>query len=229
MFRLIEVGKGYPGVRALSDVSLTIQPGETVALIGPSGSGKSTLLNLLARVLLPDAGRLEIDGRPSAELRPGAELSSLVGIMAQRFDLVESLPVVHNVLAGRLGRWGLAKSLISLIIPQELPLARSALNRVGIPHKLYERTSHLSGGEQQRVALARLLVQRPRAVLADEPVASLDPARAEDLVAMLVSIAKEEGLTSSPACIRCRSPWATSPALSPCREGRLFFDRPASE
>lgn len=229
MFRLESVGKTYQATRALHAVSLTIRHGETVALVGPSGSGKTTLLNLLARVILPDHGRIFIDGRPVEKLRPGRDLARLVGIMAQHFDLVDSLPVVHNVLAGRLGQWGLVRSVVSLVVPQELSKAKSALERVGIPEKLYERTSRLSGGEQQRVALARLMVQDPRAILADEPVASLDPARAEDLIAMLTRIAAEEGQTlvaslhSVPLALRYFS------RVIALRHGELYFDRPADQ
>ncbi|MBI4497099.1 MAG: ATP-binding cassette domain-containing protein [Chloroflexi bacterium] len=227
MFALEGVSKVYGGLVALAPLSLTIAPGERVALMGPSGSGKTTLLNLLAAVIRPDTGRLSLAGQPGEALRPGRDLARLVGIMPQSFDLVPSLAVAHNVLAGRLGEWGFFRSLLSLVVPQELERARGALARVGIPEKLHERTSHLSGGEQQRVALARLLVQRPRAILADEPVAALDPARAEDLVAMLSRITQEEGQTlvaslhSVPLALRYFS------RIIALRRGRLVFDLPA--
>lgn len=118
-------------------------------------------------------------------------MARMVGLIHQQFDLVPHLAVVHNVLAGRLGYWSLPRSLLSLISPRELHLALEALQKVGLPHKLYERTSRLSGGEQQRVAIARLLVQSPQTILADEPVASLDPARAEDLMQLLLEIVRE--------------------------------------
>lgn len=233
MFALDRVSKTFGDarspVRALSNVSLRVDEAEIVALVGPSGSGKTTLLNLLARIHLPDEGTVTIDGRPSHTLKPGKELSSLVGIMAQRFDLVDSLPVIHNVLAGRLGQWSLARSLVSLVIPQESHLAVAALQRVGIGDKIYERTSHLSGGQQQRVALARLLVQRPRAILADEPVSSLDPARAEDLIAMLTQIAKEEGLTLVASLHSVSLAIKYFSRMIALREGTVFFDLPTSQ
>ncbi len=102
-----------------------------------------------------------------------------MGLVHQQYDLVPHLPVVHNVLAGRLGQWSLFRSLASLVWPQERHLAETALAQMGIGDKINERTSHLSGGEQQRVAIARLMVQSPKVVLADEPVASLDPALSE--------------------------------------------------
>lgn len=225
MFELVGATKRYGPIVALAPLSLTIAPGERVALMGPSGSGKTTLLYLMAGVIQPEEGRVAIAGRPTEMLRPGRDLARLVGVMAQGFDLVPSLAVVHNVLAGRLGEWGIGRSLLSLVFPRELPLAQAALNRVGIGTKLYERTARLSGGEQQRVALARLLVQRPRAILADEPVSSVDPARAEDLLTLLVGVAAAEGRTliasmhAVPLALRYFS------RVIALRHGHLVFDR----
>ncbi len=225
MFELVGATKRYGPLVALAPLSLTIAPGERVALMGPSGSGKTTLLYLMAGVIQPEEGRVAIVGRSTEMLRPGRDLARLVGVMAQGFDLVPSLAVVHNVLAGRLGEWGIGRSLLSLVFPRELPLAQAALNRVGIGTKLYERTARLSGGEQQRVALARLLVQRPRAILADEPVSSVDPARAEDLLTLLVGVAAEEGRTliasmhAVPLALRYFS------RVIALRHGHLVFDR----
>ena len=195
MFELAQVSKTYPGIVAVSPLSLEIARGERVALMGPSGSGKSTLLKLLSGSLRPTKGRLLISGTDSDLLRPGRDLSSLVGMMPQSLDLILSLSVVHNVTAGRLGQWSFVKSLVSLVSPREVDRVEQALERVGIGDKIYERTSHLSGGQQQRVALARLLVQQPQAILADEPVASVDPARAENLVALLTELTTENKQT----------------------------------
>ena len=195
MFRLEGVEKVYPTGVALAPLSLEIQAGERVALLGPSGSGKTTLLYLMAGVIRPDRGSVFIDGRPMASMGPGRDLASLVGIIHQQLDLVPYLSVVHNVLAGRLGQWSTFRSLVSLISPRERHLAMDALKSMGIPHKLYERTSRLSGGEQQRVAIARLLLQMPRAILADEPVASLDPARADDLMRVITGVVSESEKT----------------------------------
>ena len=174
---------------------MDVDKGESVCLIGPSGSGKTTLLHMLAGVVLPDCGSVRIEGRDIADVRRGRELSQIVGVIHQQFDLVPHLSVVHNVLAGRLGQWSLFRSLVSLVSPRERHLAESALARVGLSEKLYERTSRLSGGEQQRVAIARILVQNPRVIVADEPVSSLDPARAQDVLALLTGIAREDGKT----------------------------------
>ena len=192
---LDRVGKSYPGNVALEPLSLEVEEGERVAVLGPSGSGKTTLLHLIGCVIQPDYGSVVLYGKELATMRSGGELAGLVGMMYQQLDLVPQLLVVHNVLAGRLGHWSLWRSLASLVSVQERHLAESALERVGIPAKLNERTSHLSGGEQQRVAMARLLVQQSKVVVADEPVASLDPARAEDLMKLLTTIVSESNKT----------------------------------
>ena len=195
MFLLDRVEKAYPRTVALAPVSLRIEVGERVAILGPSGAGKTTLLHLMGGVTQPDRGRIFISGRPLGNLSPGRELAGLVGLIHQQFDLVPQLSVVHNVLAGRLGQWSTLRSLVSLASPRERHLATEALGRLGIGDKIHERTSTLSGGEQQRVAMARLLVQTPRAILADEPVASLDPARAQELMRMLTELVSGSGKT----------------------------------
>jgi len=229
MFILEGVAKAYPGALALAPISLKVEAGERVAVLGPSGSGKTTLLHLMGGVVQPDQGSILISGLPLTGLGPGRELASLVGVIHQQFDLVPHLSVLHNVLAGRLGQWSTLRSLFSLAIPRERHLAVDALEKVGIAHKLYEKTSRLSGGEQQRVAMARLLVQAPRAILADEPVASLDPARAEDLVRLLAEIARESGKTlvaSLHSVQLARTYFSRAIGL---RNGELQFDRPVGE
>jgi phosphonate transport system ATP-binding protein len=229
MFVLEGVAKAYPRAVALAPLSLRVEPGERLAVLGPSGSGKTTLLHLMGGVIQPDQGTILIDGRPLARLKPGRELAGLVGVVHQQFDLVPHLAVVHNVLAGRLGQWSTLRSLVSLVSPRERHLAAEALEKLGIAGKLYERTSRLSGGEQQRVAMARLLVQTPKAILADEPVASLDPARAEDLVRLLASVARESGKTLVASIHSVRLARAYFSRVVALRNGELQFDRPVAE
>ena len=195
IFLLDQVTKSYPGRLALAAISLEVSVGESVAVVGPSGSGKTTLLHLLAGVIQPDSGDIALNGHKLSEMKPGRELSSLVGVIHQQYDLVPHLSVLHNVLAGRLGQWGILRSLISLVSPRERKLAEHALEQVGLVNRIHERASRLSGGEQQRIAIARLLVQDPKVIIADEPVASLDPARAADLVRLLARIARESEKT----------------------------------
>lgn len=188
--RLRGVTVAYGQRRALDGVDLQVRPGERVALVGPSGAGKSTLLALLTGAVAPTSGRLEVLGVDPARTPPAAlrALRRRIGSVHQRLHLVGPLRVVHNVNAGRLGTWSAARALWSLVRPARVEEARRALARVGIAEHLHQRTDRLSGGEQQRVALARVLVQDPELVLADEPVSSLDPARAEEVMGLLTTL-----------------------------------------
>jgi phosphonate transport system ATP-binding protein len=221
--------KNYERKIALSSLSFVVEKGELIALIGPSGAGKTTLLNLLATILQPDSGELFVDGKPITQYTDQKKRAKKIGIIRQQFDLVGQLAVIHNVLAGRLADWGFFKSLFSLFIPQEKQVAIKALERVGLPDKLYERTSNLSGGEQQRVALARLLMQKPEIILADEPVASLDPARADDILDMLTKIAKEEHQTVIASLHSVEYARKYFTRLIGLKNGELFFDLPAEQ
>lgn len=174
-----------PGVSSLSFV---IQKEEKIALIGPSGAGKSTLLNIIAKTIEKEAGDLIIANKKVEEYKSLRSYSQTVGMIRQDLDLVLQLPVVHNVLAGKMGEWSNLKSFLSLLYPKDNQLAFDALKKVGIEHKLYEMTENLSGGEKQRVAIARLLLQKPEILLADEPVSSLDPARADDIIGLLCNL-----------------------------------------
>ena len=230
--------KVYGNNRGLAPLSLAIHPGERVALVGPSGSGKTTLLRLLAGALVPDQGpgAVVINGESPANLKPGRDLASLVGIVSQRFDLVPHLPVLHNVLAGRLGHWSLARAIVSLVWPMERRAAQQALARVGIADKINERPGRLSGGEQQRVAIARMMMQSPLVILADEPVASLDPARAEEVMELLVGLVEWNGderdgerralIASLHTASLIRRHFTRVIGL---RDSRIQFDLPASE
>lgn len=185
--RLRGVSVSYTGRPALTGIDLTVRAGERVALVGPSGAGKSTLLSVCAGSLRPDAGEVEILGKRLTDLSAGAlrAVRRRIGTIHQRLHLVGRLRVVHNVNAGHLGRWNTWQALSSLVRPRQVDAARAALARTGIAEKLHERTEQLSGGEQQRVALARVLVQDPDLVLADEPVASLDPAHGDEVMRLL--------------------------------------------
>ena len=190
-----DASRRYGEAIVLAPLSLAVAPGERVAVIGPSGAGKTTLLRLMAGAVAPSTGTVALHGQNVAGLRPGRELAKLVGMIAQQFDLVPNLSVLHNVLAGRLGEWSFGRSLLSLMWPQEQRLAFDALERVGVTHLARQRAGHISGGEQQRVAIARVLVQHPSVVLADEPVASLDPARAREVLLLLTAVTEEQGET----------------------------------
>jgi phosphonate transport system ATP-binding protein len=142
----------------------------------------------------------------------------------QQFHLVDGLQVVHNVNAGHLGRWSFFKSLMSLVWPQELHSAAEALARVGIPEKIYERTGQLSGGQQQRVAIARVLVQRPQVILADEPVASLDPERGREIMDLLRDLNIQTGSTLVTSLHHIDFARSHCERIVGLRAGRVLFD-----
>jgi phosphonate transport system ATP-binding protein len=182
----------------LREVQLRVAPGERIALVGPSGTGKTTLLRTLNGQIVPVAGQVIVGGTDLTVLTGHArrELRRHIGYVAQKHDLVEPLRVHQNVMAGALGRWSTLRSLRYLWRPTsaELEEAGQALSAVGLAHKLTERTDALSGGEQQRVAIARALVQGPKLLLADEPVASLDPSAAQAVLELLTRLAAERGM-----------------------------------
>jgi phosphonate transport system ATP-binding protein len=186
---------------ALSKVNLELAPGEMVALIGASGSGKSTLLRHVAGFLGADRGSGEIrvgdhviqsDGRVARDVR---RLRADVGFVFQQFNLVGRLSVMTNVLAGLLARVPPWRSLVMRFTAEEKAEAWLALKSVGIENLAWQRASTLSGGQQQRVAIARALVQRARLILADEPIASLDPESARNVMEILARINREQGIT----------------------------------
>ena len=223
------VEKRFGDVVAVGSISLTVRQGETVALLGPSGAGKSTMLRLMAGEIEPTSGVIELSGRELANLAPGRELASLVGMIHQQFDLVPNLSALQNVLAGRLGEWGFFRSLVSLAAPLEREVAMAALRRLGVEDRAGLRAGRLSGGEQQRVAIARVLVQGPALILADEPVASLDPARAEEVLDLLVGLVERDGRTlvaSMHSVVMARQRFGRLIGL---RNGELSFDLPAQE
>jgi phosphonate transport system ATP-binding protein len=211
---------------ALSSLSFTIKQGELVALIGPSGAGKTTLLNAIARMVPLSSGEILLDGQPLSAYKKSKMFAKKIGVIRQQFDLIGPLAVIHNVLAGKLSEWGTVKSLFSLLVPQEKELAIKALDRVGLHGKAFEITSTLSGGEQQRVAMARLMVQKPEVILADEPVASLDPARADDILAMLTKIVTEEKQTLITSLHSVEYARKYFTRIISMKNGEIFFDLP---
>ena len=223
----------YPSGAALDGATHAVAPGEAVALVGPSGAGKTTLLRLLNASVRPTGGTVRVDGEDLAELSaPGLrEARARIGFVHQDLALVPNVRVSTNVLCGRLGRQSFLGALRSLALPrrEELELAAALLTRVGIGEKLFERTDALSGGQRQRVAIARALYQQPSALLADEPVSSVDPARARDTVGLLAEVSRERGLTLVVSLHDFELARAFFPRLVGLRGGRVVFDLPAGE
>jgi len=197
--RVDRLNKSFGRKQALFDLALSVQPGEMVALIGASGSGKSTLLRHLAGLACGDAGSIEVLGRQvQAEGRLNGEVRRLradIGYIFQQFNLVGRLSVLQNVLLGGLGRMPRWRGSLSLFNTEERQRAMQALERVGLAEFAAQRASTLSGGQQQRVAIARALCQQAEVILADEPIASLDPESARKVMEILADINRRDGKT----------------------------------
>jgi len=199
---ICKLNKSFRRDKALCGVDLSVAPGEMVALIGASGSGKSTLLRHIAGLTVADAkstssvcvnGRtVQAAGRLCKDVR---DIRAGIGFVFQQFNLVERLPVITNVLAGMLHRVPSWRSTFMHFTDEEVRFGLEALARVGMAQRALQRASTLSGGQQQRAAIARALVQRARLVLADEPIASLDPESSRKVMDILERINREDGIT----------------------------------
>lgn len=194
---LAGVSHSFGGHPVIRDLDLRAPKGQVIALLGPSGAGKTTMLRILAGALPPDRGTVKVLGFDLARLsvREFRHLRPKVGLVYQNDALVPGLRAIHNVLMGGLGRWSLAKSLVSLVWPRDVETAVAALRAVQLEDKLYAPVGALSGGQRQRVILARLLVQDPEIILADEPAASLDPRLGRSVVELLIRLSRERGKT----------------------------------
>lgn len=185
------------GTRALKDVSFHVEPGEFLVIIGLSGSGKSTLLRCINRLVAPTQGHIWLDDVDMA-VAQGKKLRMQrrkIGMIFQQFNLVKRASVLDNVISGRLGYMNPAWSLAGYVPHDIRKDAHRALEQVGIPEKAHNRADTLSGGQQQRVGIARALMQNPKLILADEPVASLDPVLAYSILDYLEKLNREQGLT----------------------------------
>lgn len=198
MLKVEHLTKVYEdGTVALSDVSFEVPDGEFLVVIGLSGSGKSTLLRCINRLIEPTEGRIIWDGVDITKLK-GEELRKVrrqIGMIFQQFNLVKRSSVMTNVLSGRLGYVNTWTSVLGQFSREDRQRAFAALERVGISEKAYNRADSLSGGQQQRVGIARALMQSPKLMLADEPVASLDPATSHSVLKYLEQLNKEDGIT----------------------------------
>jgi len=185
------------GTVAIRDVSFKVEDGEFLIIIGLSGSGKSTLLRCINRLIEPTEGQIVWDGVDIAQAEP-TELRHIrrqIGMIFQQFNLVKRSTVLTNVLGGRLGYVSPWPSLLHRFPKQDRDMAMQALERVGITDQAYKRADELSGGQQQRVGIARALMQEPRIILADEPVASLDPVLAHSILEHLEQLNQEDDIT----------------------------------
>jgi phosphonate transport system ATP-binding protein len=198
LLEIRDLVKVYPrGTRALDGISLDIRQGEFVVLIGLSGSGKSTLLRCINRLVEPTSGQVIFEGADvtHANSRDLRRIRRRIGMIFQQFNLVKRSSVFANVLAGRLGYRSPWRTIASRPSNDDVALAFENLERVSILEKAYVRADALSGGQQQRVGIARALMQQPQLMLADEPVASLDPATSHSVLRYLEEINKADGIT----------------------------------
>ena len=198
MLRVEHLTKVYPnGTQALTDVSFQVEDGEFLAVIGLSGSGKSTLLRCINRLIEPTSGKViwndvDVTATPSSEMR---NVRRQIGMIFQQFNLVKRSSVVTNTLSGRLGYVSPYQSLFNYFSPADHQRAVDNLAQLGLADKTHVRADSLSGGQQQRVGIARALMQEPKLVLADEPVASLDPVLAHSILKYLEQMNKERKIT----------------------------------
>jgi len=227
------LSKRFGKKQALKGVTLEIQPGQMVALIGASGSGKSTLIRLIAGLerttdaacCVKIVGRdMLSDGRLSPDAR---SIRRDIGVIFQQFNLVGRLPVLTNVLIGTLGRIPAWRGTLGLFTAEEKRAACQALARVGIPEVAKQRASTLSGGQQQRAAIARALVQKAKVILADEPIASLDPASAKRVMETLAEINRVDGITVLVSLHQVEYARRYCPRTIAMRAGEIVFDGPS--
>lgn len=220
----------HPGGQvALEEVTLDVAQGERVAIIGPSGAGKTTLLRLMATALRPQGGQLRVlDHEPWAlSSRARQRLRARIGLIHQAPPLPPRQRVVTAVLAGRLGQWSLTRALASLAWPLDRTGAAEALARLDLADKLYQRCDQLSGGQLQRVGIARVLYQQPSLILADEPVSAMDPVLASHTLGLLGAEAQRVGATLLASLHAVDLALAHFPRVIGVRAGRVVFDRRA--
>jgi phosphonate transport system ATP-binding protein len=231
--RLALQGAGFVhpnGLRALHGVDLSLADGECVAVIGPSGAGKTTLLRLAAASLRPTEGRVSVLSEDPWALgaRELRRLRARVGMVHQSPPIPPQQRVVTAVLAGRLGAWPASRALLSLLYPADIAGAHEVLARFDLADRLFERCDRMSGGQLQRVGIARVMYQRPELILADEPVSALDPTLAHAAIGQLVAQSESTGaaLCASLHAVDLALRWF--PRIVGLRAGQVAFDLPAA-
>lgn len=229
-----EISKTYGKRRALDRVSFQIAPGEMVALIGPSGSGKSTLLKNINGLNASDrrSGTIRVLGRlvqhKGALTSQARATRSEVGFIFQQFNLVGRLPLLTNVMTGMLSEIGTLRSLLGWFHREEKQRAMQALHSVGLAENATQRASTLSGGQQQRAAIARAMEQKARIILADEPIASLDPESARLVMECLSALNRRDGVTVLISLHQVQFAFQYCPRAIALKEGRVVYDGPSN-
>ena len=235
MIHVTGLNKTFSGVQALKHIDLHIKPGEMVALIGSSGSGKSTLMRHICGLTVSDrnSGEVKVNGYTiqkngalSGNIR---DIRTHIGVIFQQFNLVGRISVARNVALGALGRTPFLHGLAGHFSPEDVELTLRALERVGIRDKAWQRTSTLSGGQQQRAAIARALVQRSEVLLADEPIASLDPESARNVMDTLQELNRTDGMTVVVTLHQVDYAVRYCPRTVALKKGEIVFDGPTRD
>lgn len=229
--RVDGVSKRFSERQILDQVSFDVGEGEFVVLLGPSGCGKSTLFRCLTRLIEPDSGHVLIDGVDVTTLtrRQLIQFRRQIGFVFQQFNLVKRLKAIDNVLAARLASTPLWRALLRSFSAEDRQLALACLDSVGLLDQAYQRAERLSGGQQQRVAFARALAQQGDVILADEPISSLDPESAENVLQIMQHSAMEHGITVLCSLHQVDLAVRYANRIIALKAGRVFFDGPPSE
>lgn len=226
MLKIEHLTKSFATRDAVSDISISIPQGQMVGIIGRSGAGKSTLLRMLNRLADPTSGSIKFEGKDIARLK-GRDLHAWranCAMVFQQFNLVGRLNVITNVMTGRLYHHGFVSSMLQMFTASERAFAIRALDRLGMSHAALQQADTLSGGQMQRVAIARALVQQPKMLLADEPIASLDPLNAKIVMDALRTINREDGITILANLHTLDTARTYCDRIIGLQDGRLVFD-----
>ena len=230
LIEIRDVHKWYGEFHVLKGISERVEKGEVLVICGPSGSGKSSLIRCLNRLEPIQKGDILFEG--TSIYAPEVDVNALraeVGMVFQQFNLVDRMSVLRNVMLGALSRTALWRSLLGFFHEEDARLAYKALARVGIMEKAHQRTSNLSGGQQQRAAIARALVQRARVLLADEPIASLDPESSRNVMETLRDLNQKDGLTVLVTLHQVDYALSFCPRTIALKHGRVVYDGPSAE
>lgn len=229
MVEIQQLSKQYGGkVRALNRVNLSIQSGEIVSILGPSGAGKSTLLRCINGLEMPDEGTVTVDGIPVLD-KNLRQIRRKVGMVFQKASLIPRSSVMMNVLIGRISYRAWFTNLVGWFSAEDYRLAADALQEVRLLDRAWDRGDKLSGGQQQRVGIARTMVQGAKVILADEPVASLDPETSHEVMRLLTGVAQNHGVTLILNLHQVELARAYSKRVIGLRAGEVAFDLPSSD
>ncbi|MGM0838332.1 MAG: phosphonate ABC transporter ATP-binding protein [Bacillota bacterium] len=214
------------GTIALKKINLSITKGQVVSIIGPSGAGKSTLIRCINRLVEPTSGSIEFEGKEIMNLS-GKSLRNVrrkIGMVFQSHNLIKRAHTIQNVLHGRLGYMGSIRGSLGMFEKRDVEQALSILDRVGLRENAYKRADELSGGQQQRVGIARAICQKPSIIMADEPIASLDPASSRSVMEFLRNICKEDRITAIINLHQVEFAKEFSDRIVAVKSGEIVFD-----